>query len=56
MIALLRAYVRRLFNATTIGYPFGHVMLPSELLSMTLYATGGSGLRDFSGQTSTLPI
>ena len=47
MIALLPGFMSVDYSTPQQLATFLGVMLPSELLSMTLYATGGSGLRRF---------
>jgi threonine/homoserine/homoserine lactone efflux protein len=47
MIALLPGFMSRGVLNTPATCCVSGVMLPSEFLSMTLYATGGSGLRRF---------
>ena len=47
MIALLPGFLSADYSAPQQLVAFLGVMLPSEFLSMTLYATGGSGLRRF---------
>ena len=47
MIALLPGFISADYSTPQQLTAFLGVMLPSEFLSMTLYATGGSGLRRF---------
>ena len=47
MIALLPGFISLAYSTSQQLAAFLGVMLPSEFLSMTLYATGGSGLRRF---------
>ena len=47
MIALLLSFISVAYSTPEQLAAFLGVMLPSEFLSMTLYATGGSGLRRF---------
>ena len=47
MIALLPGFMSLEYSTPQQLAAFLGVMLPSEFLSMTLYATGGSGLRRF---------
>ena len=47
MIALLPGFMSVEYSTPQQLAAFLGVMLPSEFLSMTLYATGGSGLRQF---------
>ncbi|MEK9934191.1 MAG: LysE family transporter [Luminiphilus sp.] len=47
MIALLPGFMSVEYSTPQQLAAFLSVMLPSEFLSMTLYATGGSGLRRF---------
>ena len=47
MIALLPGFMSVDYSTPQQLLAFLGVMLPSEFLSMTLYATGGSGLRQF---------
>ena len=47
MIALLPGFMSVAYSTPEQLAAFLGVMLPSEFLSMTLYATGGSGLRRF---------
>jgi len=47
MVALLPEFMSVDNSAPQRLVTFLGVMLPSEFLSMTLYATGGSGLRRF---------
>ena len=47
MIALLPGFMSVDYSTPQQLLAFLGVMLPSEFLSMTLYATGGSGLRRF---------
>ena len=47
MIALLPGFISLAYSTSQQLAAFLGVMLPSEFLSMTLYAAGGSGLRRF---------